>query len=281
MRQGYALSGRLGLTLDPQAVLSVAAWYTSPGYRNRKGGQGMTGADMVNDAGVTIRWECAPVSGMLCTGAVIRHGKLWRTSFDHLPPEGSEISLRITQRVSRPLTISVALRSSSTESWERWDGPARLPGSGSLSSVRRSYQLSLDHAVTPAVRFQVRIGRVQTSAADPGSGEEGGWVMGSDIHLVFTPGTAIDMRCENFTTDSYASRVYLIERDVEGAYSAPPLYGSGIRWYALFRTGIMPGLNLSVRYAVTLRDVRLRLRADGPMLTFQCDADPASILPSF
>ena len=281
MREGYALSGRLGLTLDPQTILSVAAWYASPGYRNRKGGQGMTGAEMVNDAGVAIRWECTPVSGMSCTGAVIRHGRLWRTYFDHLPPEGNELSLRITQRVSRPLTISVALRSSTTESWERWDGPARLPCSGSLPSVRRSFLLSLDHSVTPAVRFQVRIGHVRSSAADPGSGEEGGWVMGNDLHVVFTPGTAIDVRWENFTTDSYASRVYLIERDVDGVYSAPPVYGRGIRWYALFRTGIMHGLNLSVRYAVTLRDVRLRLRADGSMLTFQCDADPASFVPSF
>ena len=37
-------------------VLSVAAWYASPGYRNRKGGQGMTGAEMVNDAGVAVSY---------------------------------------------------------------------------------------------------------------------------------------------------------------------------------------------------------------------------------
>jgi hypothetical protein len=281
MKEGHAVAGRLGLALDPQTVLSVGAWYASPGYRNRKGGQGVTGGDMVNDAGVAIRWECAPVTGMTCSGAVTRHGRLWRTTFDHLPPEGNELSLRITQQVSRPLTVSLSLRSSTTESWERWDGPTLLPHSGSVPSVRRSYLLSFDHSVSRAVRLQTRIGHVHTSAADPGSGEEDGWMMGNDLHVVFAPGTTIDVRWENFMTDSYSSRVYLIERDVDGAYAAPPMYGRGIRWYALFRTAIVHGLNLSVRYAVTHHDIRLRLRADGPALTFQCDADPASILPSF
>jgi hypothetical protein len=105
-------------------------------------------------------------------------------------------------------------------------------------------------------------------------------MMCQDLHVAFIPGLEIDLRWETVTTDSYTSRVYVIERDVEGVYSAPPMYGNSIRWYALLRSEIVDGLNLSVRYAVTHRSARLRFQSDVPVLTLQCDADPASLLPS-
>lgn len=273
------MTGRLGLALASQAVLSVGAWYASPGFRNRKGGTGIAGGDMVNDAGVTVRCECAPLAGMSCAGAVVRHGRPWRTTLDHVPPEGDEMSLRISQRVSRTVTLSASMRSSTSESWERWQGPDLLPRSGSLPTVRRSFVASIDHTLSPAIRLQLRVAHVRARAGGPEGGSGSGWLMASDVRIVWARGSAIDARWELFSTDSYASRVYLLERDVEGGYSSPPLYGSGLRWYVMVRTALVDGLTLSVRCATTYRDERLHLRPDAPVLTLQCDADPASLLP--
>ncbi len=279
MREGHALTGRVGLALGLQTELSVGAWFASPGFQNRKGGTGLTGSDLVNDAGVALRCECAPWPGMTCIGSVIRHGRPWRTALDRLPPEGDELSLRISQRVSRFLTLAVSLRTSTSESWERQAASGLLPRGGSFLSARRSYLITLDHAVSRSVRVQTRVAHVRASGNEPGRGSEAGWMMGSDVHVVLMPGITIDVRWELFATDSYASRVYLVERDVDGAYSSPPLSGSGLRWYALIRTSVVDGLALSARFAATQRNVRLHIRHDAPVLTLQCDADPTSLLP--
>lgn len=279
MQEGYAVTGRLGLTLAPQAPLSVGGWYASPGFRDRKGGTSIAGSDMVNDAGVAVQCECAPLPGMKCTGAIVRHGRPWRTTLDHMPPEGNEISFRVSQRISRTLTLSASMRSSASESWERWQGADLLPRSGSLPSVRRSYLAAIDHTVSAGVRVQLRIAHVRALSGDPDGGSGAGWLMGTDVRIVCAGRTTIDARWELFSTDSYASRVYLMERDVEGGYSSPPLYGAGFRWYVMVRTAVIEGLTLSARCAATQRDVRLHLRPDTPVLTLQCDAEPASLLP--
>lgn len=103
--------------------------------------------------------------------------------------------------------------------------------------------------------------------------------MGADARIACAGRTTIDARWELFSTDSYASRVYLMERDVEGGYSSPPLYGAGFRWYVMVRTAVVDGLTLSARCAATHREMRLHVRPDAPVLTLQCDAAPASLLP--
>ncbi|MDE3057064.1 MAG: hypothetical protein KGJ59_03795 [Bacteroidota bacterium] len=56
-----------------------------------------------------------------------------------------------------------------------------------------------------------------------------------------------------FETDSYDSRVYEYENDVRGAFSNPPLYGSGMRWYSLATYKIGATVRISLKYSETVK----------------------------
>ncbi len=55
-----------------------------------------------------------------------------------------------------------------------------------------------------------------------------------------------------FDTDSYATRVYQLERDVSGVFTVPTLYGTGSRWYLIVRATLWP-FQLSGKVARTIR----------------------------
>lgn len=59
----------------------------------------------------------------------------------------------------------------------------------------------------------------------------------------------IDGRYALFTIGSYNARLYTLEQDMSGAYSAPILQYNGNRWYILLRKTLFKGLDVWLRYA--------------------------------
>ncbi len=72
---------------------------------------------------------------------------------------------------------------------------------------------------------------------------------------------------------SYAARVYAMERDVAGAFSAPAFAGTGLRWYLLLRASVARGMTVSGRYAETDRSAGPVRILTEPAVTLQCDLD--------
>jgi hypothetical protein len=68
---------------------------------------------------------------------------------------------------------------------------------------------------------------------------------------VNTPGLNIRSRMTYYDTDSFDSRLYQYESDVEGNFSNPPLYGKGIRWYIVAKYLPADGFHVSLKYAET------------------------------
>jgi len=64
-------------------------------------------------------------------------------------------------------------------------------------------------------------------------------------------GLNIRSRITFYDTDSFDSRVYQYESDVEGNFSNPPLFGKGIRWYLVAKYTLAHGFHLSLKYAET------------------------------
>ena len=55
-----------------------------------------------------------------------------------------------------------------------------------------------------------------------------------------------------FSTQDYNTRVYTYENDVPYAFSIPSFFGSGQRWYLMFRYDINKSLSLWIRIARTI-----------------------------
>ena len=65
---------------------------------------------------------------------------------------------------------------------------------------------------------------------------------------------SIDGRVIFFQTDSYDSRIYEYESELEGVVSNQGLYGKGRRWYVLLKYKPLQFLSLSGKYAETYYD---------------------------
>jgi hypothetical protein len=57
-----------------------------------------------------------------------------------------------------------------------------------------------------------------------------------------------------FETDSYDSRIYEYEDDLPHAFSNPPLYGRGVRWYLILRYEIFSKVSLATKYSQTIKE---------------------------
>lgn len=56
-----------------------------------------------------------------------------------------------------------------------------------------------------------------------------------------------------YDADSFDSRIYQYESDVQGNFSNPPLYGRGTRWYVVGGYEIIESVQLSLKYSETVR----------------------------
>jgi hypothetical protein len=89
---------------------------------------------------------------------------------------------------------------------------------------------------------------------DPGSGKERGFLAYTDAGSSGnTSPFRWRMRLIVFETDSYAARLYEFESDVIGAFSAPPMYGRGMRWYVMCSAEPWRNVSFSTKYSETVK----------------------------
>ena len=83
---------------------------------------------------------------------------------------------------------------------------------------------------------------------EPSGGSERGALAFADAHLAASESFSLDARLTVFDTDSYASRIYEFEDDLEGIFASRPVYGKGTGWYVLVKRKL-GDWHLSARYS--------------------------------
>jgi hypothetical protein len=58
----------------------------------------------------------------------------------------------------------------------------------------------------------------------------------------------ISARVIFYDTDSYDTRLYEYENDLDGVLTSALLYGNGFRWYLLAKYDMLPYLKLTLKY---------------------------------
>lgn len=113
----------------------------------------------------------------------------------------------------------------------------------------------------------------------PSEGMENAMLVHQDVMFDLAATLRVNIRIAPYLTDSYESRLYDFENDVDGAFSLPALYGRGSRWYVLMRYQVSAGIRLSSKYSELQRD-GVRHIGSGPdelpanhdrRVTFQLD----------
>lgn len=75
-----------------------------------------------------------------------------------------------------------------------------------------------------------------------------------DISTKLSNKLSLKSRFIFYQTDSYDSRIYVLESDVPGVFASSGFYGRGTRWYILLRYQVLNFMDLSAKYSELYRD---------------------------
>ncbi|MCC6396308.1 MAG: hypothetical protein IT282_04775 [Bacteroidetes bacterium] len=247
---GAAIAGRCQWALDGRTSLTCAAWYFGPGYWNPRAGGSSGSGDARNHGGACLSWICVISGRTTLTGYIEHYRRPWRTAFDPMPPSGSEIAIGVTSRVVPRVTVEARIASSRKEGAYTKGTTSSIPDREMMFDLRNRIRCGLEVGLGPLGGLRSRVDWVQVQV--PGDGKtETGWMFLQELRIAWPGLPRVNARLSLYQTDSYASRLYAQERDVEGAYANPPCYGSGMRWYVVVRQSVVAGFALSAKIAAS------------------------------
>jgi hypothetical protein len=82
---------------------------------------------------------------------------------------------------------------------------------------------------------------------------ESGLLTYQELKYRVTKLLSVTMRIIFFKTDSYNSRIYEFENDLNGIMSNPPMYGEGYRWYLMLNYRFFNSFILGLKYSETYK----------------------------
>ena len=225
-------------------------------------------------------FSCAPARKTRLGVYAEMHRRPWRTFTLPVPTTGNDVFLRLDRSLSERLSISIrsGIRRSETAA-------KALAASGrNLDCVRerREQNLRLEVAAGPhaGLRFRTRIeckeidfpgtaGAVRLDA----SRESGFWVL-EDVTVRAAQTWSAWLGCAIYKTTSYECRISAFEHDLDGAFSLPVLYQTGLRSSAVFQWLPSPKAVLSIKIGHTRKHGKGGCGKGETELAFQFDWTP-------
>ncbi len=160
-----------------------------------------------------------------------------------LPSSGDELSFSYTNRFSKSITVYLRYFNEKKEVQEIVEKDYLIVEQR-LQKIRGEVTFQVNRSLRLRTRLELLyLSRNQTSI------NETGFLIFQDLQFRLPIDLTLIGRVIFFQTDSYASRIYEFENDLTGVMNNLALYGTGMRWYFLFRYKIMKTINLSFKYS--------------------------------
>ena len=218
-----------------------------------------------------VRWslELAPSSDSYMQWDVVQFRKPWRSATEVFPVGGREISGEAGLRLAKGFQLTLRGEERRAEHAVKANEGGR-PVTTIGSESRRRLQCTGNF--TRGAHWHVR-GRIELlKFLNPVTGlDENGWLASGDVRWEPARWLAISARMTIFQSDSYDSRLYAIESNVDGLSGSKFFTGTGRRWYGLVVCRPLPSLCVSVRYATTEHVTGARSPGVESQLTLQVD----------
>ncbi len=252
---GGHIGGMSGLVFQPVSVVKmVSAIRRYPsgfvslhglGFGERMG--------MNNEYGIYCGISLKPVKHITLTGYADQFSFPEPHGISQFPSYGSERFLQLNVKSFNRLGLALRYVQKRNDVEKVVQGTNGFMTKKTLPEFRNTMRLQLEYDVNKEIRLRVRYERVHVDSEFQVQ-DERGMLIFQDV--VFMPNDRLrcDARMVFFQTDSYASRVYEYENDLEGVLSLPVLYGRGLRWYMLVKYDILSFFKISIKYSELIRD---------------------------
>jgi hypothetical protein len=262
-----AIAGVAGLLYRPMTGLDIALAARSypMDFVSIYGfGFGESSGSTQNESGLyaAVRMRVAP--WMLVSAYFDQFAFPWRTSVSRMPTSGNDFLVLSDFRLARRTTLQVQYKSRNKPATETLSDPfgraIRIDG----ERWQKNYRATFQYQSSIAFRWRSRLELVNVGYGSTRVVEKG-MLAFQDIRLHPLPRLVVDARIIAFETDSFDSRVYEFENDLRGTFSNPALFGRGIRWYVLARYEVFKAVDISAKYAQTVKE-GVRVLSSGSSL---------------
>jgi DNA uptake protein ComE-like DNA-binding protein len=171
-----------------------------------------------------------------------------------LPSDGAEWMVQAEHDWNRAVTLRFKARMRDGMRMEAVDGPAGTGDRILTDRYTRSMRLELEMKPRPGLRLRSRMETVKT---EPGGGNpapsraDSGVLFFEDILIRKSDRFSLSLRWTTFDTDSWDSRLVVLENDLPGTAALSSLYQKGHRWTAVLRWRFASDLAVSVKFGST------------------------------
>jgi len=252
-RAGALLAG-IELRPSPFAQLSLLYRRYGEGFVSLHGGGfGERSGNTQNEEGLYCGLRCRPFTGFRIEiwADVFRFPN--RTATMDMPSSGNELRCTASWRPLPRMEARLHLRRESKDdvvSMRDAAGRALRP-----LTLRSSAGLRIDLRYDASEHFRVQLRGDYTHVThEQGLPDAGGCLLAADLRWRPHPRFTIAGSLCTFHSDSWDARLFRFERDVRGMMRSVACDGEGVRSYLLCMLKITSRLEISGRYALTVRE---------------------------
>lgn len=206
--------------------------------------------DNVNERGFYTGFTFKPVRKITLSGYLDLFSYPWLRYQVNAPSHGFEYLTQLAYKPNKQLEMYIRYRQTNKQS-----NVASIQDQPKIDYLENNHQYNLRFNIAYKISktFSIR-SRVETvNYKDGNLPTEKGFLAFQDfIYKPLGKPLSITIRYAVFDTYSYNSRLYAYENDVYGAFSIPPMFGKGQRFYALLRYHISRSADLFLRYSQTV-----------------------------
>ena len=249
----YAMSGNMAIatvngflaSLDPKADLAVVHRYYQKDYHALFANPFAESRNPYNEHGIYAGLSLKPIEKLRFDNYIDYYKFPWLRYQVDAPSSGLDFLSQLTFRPSRTMEMYFRYKN------EVKDG--NLPGNETRIDVltgkkRQNIRFHISYKVSGSFTFKNRFEYVIYE--DPE--KEKGYLIYQDIiYQPLSSPFSFSARFALFDTKTYDTRVYAFESDVLYAFSIPPYYNKGTRFYFMIRYRIVRGIDIWLRFAQT------------------------------
>ncbi len=160
---------------------------------------------------------------------------------------GYDYRFELGVSISRNMSAKFLFREKFVSRWVNVydDFGRRIWGEG--NERRKNFRLEIENKFQD-ITFKSRIEVLRMSF----TGKETGFVIYQGVKVKVFDGLTFYARIAHFRSDSYSSRIYVYEDDLDGVVSLVPLYGQGLKWYFVLKYSYGKVLSVQFKYAELL-----------------------------
>ncbi len=177
----------------------------------------------------------------------------YATFYNPVPTKGNDFLLFTEWNVARNFKLSTKYKNEIKEQTALSTNQFGLDEDKIFDRRQTNYRLQFDYDIFNTFRISSRFEYVFVDY-DAMAISQKGTLFFSDIRIKPFRDLILDGRFIVFQTDSYDSRIYEFEDEINGVISNLGLYGKGRRWYLVLKYKPYNFLELSARYSETVTD---------------------------